>query len=130
MAQCSGAYIKWSVNKAGARSYFSGYTCIYTITSAYSNPLYDNAAMVSMAKPRGKKRLRTADMPVDKEASTHGSKKPKPKQTRMTEWGSLLPPEPEDQAPRAHTESLLSSLPDSNLDHHSQAQSIADTQDP
>ena len=82
-----------------------------------------------MAKPRGKKRLRTADMPVDKEASTHGSKKPKPKQTRMTEWGSLLPPEPEDQAPRAHTESLLSSLPDSNLDHHSQAQSSADTQD-
>ena len=85
--------------------------------------------MVSMAKPQGTKRLRTADMPVDKEASTHGSKKPKPKQTRMTEWGSLLPPEPEDQAPRAHTESSLSSLPDSNLDHHSQAQYIADTQD-
>ncbi len=86
--------------------------------------------MVSMAKPRGTKRIRTADMPVDKEASIYGSKKPKLKQTRMTKWGSLLPTEPEDQAPRAHTESLLSSLLDSNLDHYSQAQSIADTQDP
>ncbi len=85
--------------------------------------------MVSMAKPRGKKRLRTADMPVDKETSTDGSKKPKFKETRITEWGSLLPPEPEDQVPRANTESFLSSLPDSNLNHHSQAQSIADTQD-
>ena len=62
----------------------------------YSNPLYDNAAMVSMAKPQGTKRLRTADMPVDKEASTHGSKKPKPNQTRMTEWRSLLLSESED----------------------------------
>ena len=95
----------------------------------YSNPLYDNAAIVNMAKPRGTKRLRIADMPVDKEASNHGSKKPKPKQTRMTEWGSLLLPEPEGQAPRAHTESLLSLLPDSNLDHYSQAQAIPDTQD-
>ena len=43
--------------------------------------------------------------------------------------GSLLPPEYEDQAPRTHTESSLSSLPDSNLDHYSQSQSIADTQD-
>ncbi len=31
------------------------------------------------------KRLQTADMPIDKEASTHGSKKPKAKQIRMTE---------------------------------------------
>ena len=85
--------------------------------------------MMSMAKPRGTNRLRTADMPVDKEASTHGLKKLKPKQARMTEWGSLLPPEPEDQAPKAYTKFLLSSLPDSNPDHHSQAQSIADTQD-
>ncbi len=85
--------------------------------------------MVSMAKPGGTKRLWTADMPVDKVASTQGSKKPKLKQTRMTEWGSLLSPEPEDQASRAHTEFFLSSLPDSNLHHHSQAQSIADTQD-
>ncbi len=82
-----------------------------------------------MAKPRGTKRLRTADIPIDKEASTHGSKKPKPKQTRMTEWGSLLPRELEDQAPRAHTESSLSSFHESNLDHYSQAQSIADDRD-
>ena len=82
-----------------------------------------------MAKPRGTKRFRIADMPIDKEAFTHGSKKPKPKQTRMTERGSLLPREPENQAPRAHTESLLSSFHDSNLDHHSQSQSIVDAQD-
>ena len=82
-----------------------------------------------MAKPQGITHLQTADMPVDKEASAHGSKKPKPKQTHMTKWGNLLSPEPEDQAPKAHTESLLSSLPDSNLDHHFQAQYIADTQD-
>ncbi len=41
----------------------------------------------------------------------------------------MLPTEPEDKSPRANTEPLLSSLPDSNLDYHSQAQSIADTQD-
>ena len=104
-------------------------TCIYTVTSAYSNPLYENAAIVSMAKPRGTKRLRRADMPVDKEASTHRSKKPKLKPTRITKWGSLLQLELENQAQKVHTESLLSSLPDSNLDHHSQAQSIADNQD-
>lgn len=68
-------------------------------------------------------------MPVDREAYTHELKKPKPKQTHMTKWGSLLLPEPKDQASRAHTESLLSSLPDSNLDHHCHAQSIANTQD-
>ncbi len=83
--------------------------------------------MVSMAKPQGIKRLRTTDMPVHKEAFTHGSKKLKLKQTRMTEWGRLLPPEPEDQEPRSETESSLLSLLDSNLDHHFQAQSIADT---
>ena len=49
-------------------------------------------------------------MPIDKEASTHELRKPKRKQTRMTEWGSLLPQEPEDQAPRAYTESSLSSF--------------------
>ena len=95
----------------------------------YSNPFYDNAAMMSMAKLQATKRLRTADMPVDKEASTHRSKKPKLKPTRITKWGSLLQLELENQAQKVHTESLLSSLPDSNLDHHSQAQSIADTQD-
>lgn len=82
-----------------------------------------------MAKPRGTKRLRTADMPIDKETPTHVAKKPKPKHTRMTEWGNLLPREPENQAPRAHTESSLSSLHESNLDDPSPAQSIVDTQD-
>ncbi len=85
--------------------------------------------MVDIVKPRGTKRLQTADMPVHKEAFYNRLKKPKLKQTHMTEWGSLLPPVSENQAPRVHTEFLLSSLPDSNLDHHSQAQSIADTQD-
>ncbi len=47
-------------------------------------------------------------MPVNKEASTHGSKKPKPQQTCMPEGGSLLPTESEDQASKAHTESSLS----------------------
>ena len=129
LTQSSGAYLNWRVSKAVDRSFFSCCTCIYTVTSAYSNPLYDNAAMVSMAKRRGIEGLRTANMPVGKEASTQGSKKPKPKQTHMTKWRSVLSPEPEDQAPKAHTESLLSSLSESNLDHHSQAQSIADTQD-
>ena len=96
MAQCSGAYIKWRVNKASARSYFSRCTSIYTVTSTYSNPLYDNSTIVDMANSRGTKRLGIADMPVDKEASTHGSKKPKPNQTRMTEWRSLLLSESED----------------------------------
>ncbi len=41
----------------------------------------------------------------------------------------MLPPEPEDQAPIVYTEPSLSSFSDSHLDHHSQAQSIADTQD-
>ena len=63
---------------------------------------------MSMAKPQGTKRFWTADMPVNKEASTHGSKKPKPQQTCMPEWGSLLPTESEDQASKAHTESSLS----------------------
>ena len=62
--------------------------------------------MMSIAKPQGPKRLRTTDIPVGKGASTHGSKKSKLKRTSKNEWGSLLLPEPEDQAPRVHTESL------------------------
>ncbi len=96
MIKCNSAYIRWRVSKAGARSDFSRYNCIYTVTSAYYNPLYDNSVMMSIAKLRGTNRLRTADMPVSKEASIHGSKEPKLKQTRITEWGSLLPLEPED----------------------------------
>lgn len=111
--------MKWRISKAFSRSYFLRYTCIHTVTPAYFNPLYDNATMISMAKPQGIKRLQTADMSADKETSTHRSKKLKPKQIGMTEWGSLLPPKPKDQASRAHIESLLSLLPDSNLDHQS-----------
>ena len=85
--------------------------------------------MVRIAKTRGTKRLRTADIPVETEASTYWSKKPKPKRTCMTKWGILLPPEPEDQAFRVNTKFLLSSLLDNNPDHHLQAQSIADKQD-
>ncbi len=89
LAKCSGVYIKWRISKAGTRSYFLRCTWIYTITSTYFNPLYDNTIMVSMPKPQGTKRFRTADMPVDKEASTQGSKKPKPKQTSRIQSGSL-----------------------------------------
>lgn len=78
-----------------------------------------------MAQTRGTKRPWTAKLPIDKDTSTHCSKKPKPKQTRMTEWGNLLPPDPEDQEPKAPTESSLSSFHDINPAHQSPALSIA-----
>lgn len=46
-----------------------------------------------MVTPQDTKYFQTA---VNKKASTHKSKKLKPKQIRITEEGSLFPPEPED----------------------------------
>ena len=43
-------------------------------------------------------------MPIDKEASAHGSKKPKTKQKRVTKRRSILPRELEDHAPTAYTD--------------------------
>lgn len=48
-----------------------------------------------------------------------------PSQTRVSEWGSLLPPEPENQAPRIPSEYSLSSFVDSNLGFHDSVQDSA-----
>lgn len=77
-------YIKWRVSKAGVSSYFLVCTCIHTVTLTYFNTLYDNAAMVNIAKPSDTKHLQTVNMPVDKKILTHRSKKLKLKQIRMT----------------------------------------------
>lgn len=63
-----------------------------------SFPLFSFTSMQLLVWPKLKvqKRPQTADMPIGKEESTHGSKKSKSKQKRMTEWGSILSREPED----------------------------------
>ena len=57
-----------------------------------------------MAQTRGTKRPQIAKLATDKVASTYFSKKSKPKQIRITEWGNLLPPDHEDQKSKASTE--------------------------
>ncbi len=70
-----------------------------------SFPLFFSTSMQLLVWPNleVQKRPQTADMPIGKEESTHGPKKLKSKQKRLTERGSMLPREPEDQASRAHT---------------------------
>ncbi len=62
---------------------------------------------------------------VDRSITTQANKKPESTQTRASEWDSLLPPEPENQAPRISSESSLSSLVDSNLGFHNSVQDSA-----
>ena len=62
---------------------------------------------------------------VDRSITTQATKKPKSTQTRVSEWGSLLPLEPENQALRIPSESSLSSLVDSNLGFHDSVQDSA-----
>lgn len=55
---------------------------------------------------------------VDRSITSRATKNPRSPQTRVSEWGSLLPPEPENQAPRGPSESSLSSIIDSNPGFH------------
>lgn len=71
-----------------------------------------------------RKRLKRART-VDCSTTAQATKKPKSTQTRVSEWGSLLPPEPENQAPRIPFESSISSLVDSNLGFHDSVQDLA-----
>lgn len=67
------------------------------------------------------KRLRT----VDRSITAQATKKPKSTQTHVSEWDSLLPPEPENQAPQIPSESSRLSLIDSNLGFHDSVQDSA-----
>ncbi len=62
---------------------------------------------------------------VDRFITTQATKKPKSTQTRTSKWGSLLPPETENQALQIPSESSLSSLVDSNLGFHNSVQDSA-----
>ena len=55
---------------------------------------------------------------VDHSITTRATEEPKSTQTRASEWGSLLPLEPENQALQRPSESSLSSIADSNPGFH------------
>lgn len=64
-----------------------------------------------MAQTRGVKRPQTAKLATDKDAPTYCSKKPKSKQTCMTEWGNLLlheDQEPKESSLSFHDTSIIS----------------------
>ncbi len=84
-----------------------------------NNPFFINSTM-TWARKRPK-RTHT----VDRSITTQATKKPKSTQTRASEWGSLLPPETENQTPQIPSESSLSSLVDLNLGFHNSVQGSA-----
>ena len=60
------------------------------------------------------KRPHTVDRPI----TARATKKLKSTQTCVSEWGSLLPPESENQAPQRPSESILLSIVNCNLGFH------------
>ena len=92
-------------------------TQIYFYRQSHLSQTYKSSFLLRFYHAGAGKRPKRPHI-VDRPITARATKNLKSTQTCVSGWGSLLPPESENQAPQKPTESFLSSVVNSNLGFH------------